>query len=211
MKKHVLLLIYTVILCITVTFAWILSGEAHRVPYISMDYTGDNKLVISSTGVKAEVLFRDGDDYVPAKEFVLDSKMLTPNTIIPFKIRLDYQSVDGSRSGIAVKLSLSGIRVSDPRLLEMMDISVTPKNEGLTSENGRGMIYMSLNNASPVGEGENITYRLNIYDSDNKLIIPHNDAGDPPSELECYLYFSSEADASYQGMTMDISYFRLEQ
>ncbi len=212
MKKRIFLLVYALALCVTMTFAWILTGEPHRVPYIFMDYTGNNKLVISSTGVKADVLFRDGEGYVPAKEFVLDSKTLVPNTIVPFKITLDYQSKEADKAGIAVKLSLSGIRVSDPRLLEVMYISVTPKNESLTSENGRGMIYKSFAHADPIGEGENITYRLSIYDSDNKLIIPHNDAGDTPSELECYLYFDKEnADASYQGLTMDISYFRLEQ
>ncbi|MBE6605020.1 MAG: hypothetical protein E7639_04885 [Ruminococcaceae bacterium] len=211
MKRHVMLIAYTLVLCITVTFAWILSGEPHAVPFIEMNYTGSNKLVISSTGVRAEVLFREGQDYVPAKEFTLDSTELVPNTIIPFKITLDHQSLEDDRSAIAVKLSLSGIRVSDPRLLSMMYISVTPKNEDLTSEEGRGTIYKSFSDAEPVGEGESITYRLNIYDSDNKLLIPHNDADDAPSELECYLYFDRNADATYQGLTMDISYFRLEQ
>lgn len=176
-----------------------------------LDYTGDNKMVISSVGVDAEVLILDGEQYIPAKDFRLDPSRLVPGATIPFKITLDYQSPHEDESAIAIKLSIVGITVSDPRILDMMYIGITPKNDGLTSTNGREMIYKCFDNAELVGDDDMITYRLNIYDSTNNLIIPHNDEGKAPSELECYLYFDSKADASYQDISMNISYFQLEQ
>ncbi len=211
MKKRILRILYCLLLCCTVTTAWILSGESVRTPYIMLDYTGDNKMFISSVGVDAEVLFVEGEQYVPAKEFKLDPAKLVPGATIPFKITLDYQSQDEELSAISVRLSIVGITVSDPRLLSMMYIGVTPKNDGLTSTNGREMLYKCFDKAELVGEDGEFTYRLDIYDSANKLIIPHNDEGDAPSELDCYLYFHSDADASYQDISMNISYFHLEQ
>lgn len=211
MKKRIFRIFYCLLLCCTVTTAWILSGDSIRTPHIILDYTGDNKMVISSVGVDAEVLFVDGDTYVPAKDFKLDPSKLVPGATIPFKITLDYQSSDEELSATAVRLSIVGITVSDPRLLSKMYISITPKNEGLTSTNGREVLYKCFDKAVPIGDEDQLTYRLDIYDSTNKLIIPHNNRGAAPSELDCYLYFHSSADASYQDISMNISYFHLEQ
>ena len=211
MKKRILWIVYSLLLCCTVTFAWILSGKPLAVPYVMLDYAEENQMFISSVGVNAKAYFRQGDQEVPAEDFYLDPSKLVPGTIIPFTITLDYQAQDEARSAISVKLSMIGITVSDPKLLDKMYVSVTPKNERLTSTNGRQTLYICLNEAEPMGEAGEETYRLNIYDSSNQLIIPHNDAGSAPSELDCYLYFDRSADSSFQNLSLDIRYFRLEQ
>ena len=209
MKKRLLLILYCLLLCCTATFAWILNGDPEYVRNIVIDYTDDNKMCISSVNVKANAYFIMESGEVPAEQFELDASELIPDTMIPFRITLDYQAQDPEKSALPVKLTLVGITVSDPRLLNMMYISVTPKNEGLSSTNGRGSVYKCFSEAKLMGDG--VTYSLDIYDSENRLFIPHNEENGPASELDCYLYFDRKADATYQGMSINITSFRLEQ
>lgn len=217
MKRRMLLALYGILLCCTVTFAWIFDGST-KVKDLMLNYVGENKMSIASIGVDVDVGFRDGDGYVAAKDFVLKPAHMMPNARIPFKIMFDYQATDEARSSLPVTLTLVGIRVSDPTLLDKIYISVTPVNNNLTATNGRNTIYKCFSDAVPVGEGDNVSYRMDIYNSVNKLYIPHNDAEereDPwddgnRSVLNCYLEFDSSADASYQDISLDIGIFRVE-
>lgn len=218
MKKRILLLVYSVLLCCTITFAWILDGNPKPITGFMFDYSDDSKMSIASIGVDVAIGFRQGDGYVAARDFVLRPEHMMPNARIPFKIMFDHQSDDEEPTSLPISLSLVGIRVSDPILLDKMYISVTPVTDGLTATNGRSPIYKCFSDAIPVGEGDNVSYRLEIYNNLNKLYIPHNDEQEREDQwdegnrsvLDCYLEFHSSADASYQDISLDIGIFRVE-
>ena len=205
MKKRLLLIINCLLLCCTVSFAWILSGNPELVTELRFDYTGSSHLVISSVNVDVEVFLLVDNQEVPMDEsFELHSDMLIPNALIPFRIKFHYQSQN--QSSLSVNLSLVGITVSDPALLNKVSISVTPITDGLVAPNGPHTIYTSLGNAVPSSDGA--SYTLNIYDNNNRLYIPHKEDG--PSVLDCYLLMSKDADASFQDMWLSIQAFRVE-
>lgn len=219
MKRHIFTLICCVVLCFTVTFAWILSGEPIKIDSLMFDYYGDNMLSISSIGVSVEIWFLQGDEYVAPQDFDFNSVVLTPHTKIPFKIYFDYQATGDDAREVPIRLSLVGIKVSDPLLLDALFIGVAP-DEALNQANGQGGIYKCFNQAVASGEGDSATYRLDIYGSSNKLFVPHNDKMDlvnpwdegTRSSLECYFYLDPQvATEAFQDMTFKIGFFRVEQ
>ena len=218
MKKRILLIVYSILLCCTITFAWILDGNPKPIKGFMFNYAEDSRMSIASIGADVAIGFRQGDGYVAAKDFVLQPSHMMPNARIPFKIMFDYQATDEAKTALPVSISLVGIRVSDPILLDKIYVSITPVTEKLTATNGRSPIYKCLSDAIPVGDGDNISYRLELYNNLNKLYIPHNDEQvreDPWDEgnravLDCDFEFHSSADASCQDISLDIGIFRVE-
>ena len=205
MKKRVLLIINCFLLCCTVSFAWILGGNPEIVKNLYFDFTGEHQMVISSVDVDTTVVLLQGEDEIPVDEGIeLASDTFVPDSMVPFRIKFDYQSDD--RKSLAIRLSLVGITVSDPLLLSKVYISVTPVNDGLMAPNGPRTIYMSLANAVLSSDGN--SYTLEIYDEKNRLIIPHIEDGE--SVLDCYLLLDKEVGCEYQNMWLDIGAFRIE-
>ena len=207
MKKHLLLFINCLLLCCTVSLAWIISGNPEAVNNLLFNYTEQNKMVISSVKVETTVvLLKDGEEIPLNQGFELEPGTLIPDSMIPFRIKFNYQSTDEEHSSIAICLSLVGLTASDARLLDNVSISVTPVTDGLNAPNGPHTIYKSLGEAILSSDGS--SYTLSIYDNANRLYIPHKEDGE--SVLDCYLIMNENADASFQNMWLDIRAFRLE-
>lgn len=207
MKKRLLLIFNCLLLCCTVSLAWILSGNPEIVDALQFDFTDSDKLVISSVNVDTTVvLLIDGQEVPLDEDFQLDPGMLVPDKMIPFRIKFNYQSADEEKTSLAIRLSLVGITASSEEFLQTVSISVTPVTDGLSAPNGPLTIYKSFGEATISGDGE--TYTLDIYGNENRLYIPHKEDGE--SVLDCYLMMSKDAGAEFQNMWLDIRAFRLE-
>ena len=221
-KKKILIAAYSVLLCITVSFAWILNPERNVSDSFFIEYGGDsaNSLVVSPKDIEMLVYAqrseqwklvgsssdkKDGEDL-----FKVDAQTIIPNSSVPFRIRLKNKS----EKTVKVRITLTGI-VCDKTLVDQEIIYTSAlgsieysKYDVKTPEN----VYLSLNTngelVSTDDEKNTAMYNLVLYEEVEIPVTANNDY----VELDCYFYFDKDRMTNVcQNKTFYVSSFRAEQ
>ena len=218
-KKKILLVVYTLLLGITVSFAWILNPESNVSDSFYIQYGGntDNTLVVAPKDVEMIVYAQKAGKWVKAGSssdkndqaelFAIDPHMVIPNSSVPFRIRLK----NNSNQTIRIRIMLTGI-VCDRNLVNKEIIYVSSigsmeysKYSVKVPEN----VYLSLNTdgelVSTDEETNTSTYNLVLYD---EIEVPATDENGFV-ELDCYFYFDKDRMTNVcQNKTFFVSSFR---
>ena len=235
-KKWILLGIYSILLCMTVSFSWILlqqkySGGNLFLGYGLGDDNGGGKLVISPTDVDMTLfVLKDGvwrtaarssDRSSQNKLFTIEPHKVIPDASVPFRIRFENKSEDI----ITLKLTISGI-VCDEALMPENDTN----NESNSAKDilfigSKGSLeyskyseirqpddqYLPLSDGTLIStddENNTKTYEFVLY---KEIEVPVMNKGEYV-ELDCYFYFDKDAMTnSCQNKTFYVSSFRAEQ
>lgn len=201
MKKKLILFAYCILLCITVTFSWLFDILPNHVYEVIIDYQ-NNGLFIVNANMDANLFMQeqDGGEFVEVKEsFGFDHSRLIPNAVIPFYMNI--HNTGTSNTSVTVTLLM---QVEDPALLDVLFIDIVVAAD---SSNAGKHVYKKLSEAERLGDSDSTEYALTLYGVDNKLFVK----GQSEVKLDGYLYFDRNADSTYQGKSLEIISFRLEQ
>ena len=201
MRKKLILVAYCVLLCITVTFSWLFDILPNHVYEVIIDYQ-NNGLFIVNANMEAELYMQeqDGGEFVEVKDsFSFDSVRLIPNAVIPFYV--DIHNTGTANTSLMITLLL---QVDDPALLDVLFVDIVVAADD--SNTGKH-VYKKLSEAERIGDSDSTEYALTLYASNNKLFVK----GLSTVRLDSYLYFDRNADSTYQGKSLEIISFRLEQ
>ena len=134
---------------------------------------------------------------------------MVPDSVTPFKIKIKNNSSEEGRKaklGVAMRIDPEAAKVAN--ILEVMYIDVIAGNGFSDDENYH--VYMRLDEASVVGNGDNGEYFLWIYGDGSEVIIPPTTAENEYVTLDCSFYFDQNATAKYQDQSIFELSFRLE-
>ena len=238
-KKWILLGIYSILLCMTVSFSWILLQQKFSDDFLflgfGLDDEGNNngKLVISPTDVDMTLfVLKDGvwrtaarssDKKSQAKLFTIEPHKVIPDASVPFRIRLENKSDEM----VTLKLTISGI-VCDEAL---MPENNNNNNEASTSAKdilfigSRGSLeyskysdvrqpddqYLPLSDGTLVSTDEENGTKTYEFVLYKEIEVPAMNKGEYV-ELDCYFYFDKDAMTnSCQNKTFYVSSFRAVQ
>ena len=202
-KKKAMLAVYIIMLCVTVSFAWILNVQNNMGQYLELKYGEEaaHKLSIASKDIEMMAYIQKDGDWIylgsskdqnqSGKLIQISPEDVIPNSSVPFRIR--FKNTSGNT--LKVKLTLSGV-VCDKSLVadeivyvgalgsdeysRYTDTAITPPN-----------VYLALNAANFISEdidGNTSTYDLVVYEA---IDIPATPDGEYV-ELDCYFYFDAE-------------------
>ena len=218
-KKKILIVVYTILLGITVSFAWILNPESNVSDSFYIEYGGssDNTLVVAPKDIEMIVYAQRSGKWLKAGSssdkknqdelFSVDSSTVIPNSSAPFRIRLKNKSNETKK----IKIVLTGI-VCDQNLVDKKIIYVSALGSmeySKYSVKAPESVYLSLNvdgELVSVDEETNTsTYNLTLYD---EIEVPVTE-GDAYVELDCYFYFDKDEMTNVcQNKTFFVSSFR---
>ena len=222
LKKKILFAAYSVLLCLTVSFAWILNPERNVSDSFFIEYGGDstNSLVVSPKDIEMLVyaqkleqwkLVGSSTDKKDGEElFKVDAQKVIPNSSVPFRIRLKNKS----EKTVKVRITLTGI-VCDQTLVDQEIIYTSAlgsmeysKYDVTVPEN----VYLCLNTngelVSTDDEKNTAMYNLVLYEEVEIPVTENNDY----VELDCYFYFDKDRMTNVcQNKTFYVSSFRAEQ
>ncbi len=208
MKSRILRLLYAVLLLVSITFAWILTGDVNRVPSLSIDYKDDGTLQIANMDVNASIWIYDStnDTYIAMPEnYQFDSNSMIPGATVPFRIRIENNSESVIRANLTLYIDVDE---ADFKLLDKLFIEIAAGNGyyGVHVD----PVNIKFSDAVMVQVDGEPKYALSIYNAESLLAIPLTAAGSY-AELNCSFYFDESADAAYQDLSFVIDYFRMEQ
>jgi len=201
MRKKLLLAAYCVLLCITITFSWLFDIVPNHVREVVIDYQ-NNGLFIVNANMDATLYMQEqeGGEYVEVTDsFSFDNTRLIPNAVIPFYV--DITNTGAANTSFMVTVIL---HVEDPTLLDVLFMDVVVASDD--SNTGKH-VYMKLSEADRIGDSDSKEFSLTLYSAQNKLFVRSG----ATIRLDSYLYFDRNADSTYQGKSIEIVSFRLEQ
>ena len=204
MSKRIIALIYAILLCVTVSFAWILSEKENIVKDVTVGYN-DGKLVIAPTDIQGKVIISDsmGNETELTDEFVFNPTDIIPNSIIAFSLRLR----NNSYMEIPVNITFVGITAENPSILDVVYFSATPSTGW--KENTPPSTYINLGDA--VLNEVDGTYTLTVLTT---VVLRPTEVlnEDDYMGYECYFYFDGEAMTNaHQDVNLEIGTIRISQ
>ncbi len=201
MRKKLMLAAYCILLCITVTFSWLFDIVPNHVREVVIDYE-KNGLFIVNANMKAELYMQElegGEPVAVTDSFTFDASRLIPNAVIPFYLNITNTSAANTSFMVTVIL-----HVEDPSLLDVLFMDVVVASD---DANTGKHVYKKLSEAERIGGSDSKEFSLTLYSAQNKLFVK----GNSTIKLDSYLYFDRNADSTYQGKSLEIVSFRLEQ
>lgn len=217
MKKRILIVIYALLLCVTASFAWLSNFNKTEVKNLFIDYQA-GELTVTDLGFQAFIETPNSDgvfERIPDAPdggqlpFTFDHKAMVPDSVTPFKIKIKNNSSEKSREaklGIALRIDPEAAKIAN--ILEVMYIDVIAGTGFSDDENYH--VYMRLDEASAVGNGEGGEYFLWIYGDDSPISIPPTTDAYEYVTLDCSFYYDQNATAKYQNQSIFELAFRLE-
>jgi hypothetical protein len=168
---------------------------------VVIDYQ-NNGLFIVNANMDAALYMQEQEngEFIEVEEaFAFDNTRMIPNAVIPFYV--DIRNTGETNSSITVTVLMN---VEDPTLLDVLFIDVVVASD---DSNAGKHVYKKLSEAERIGDSDSTEYSLALYTLDNKLFVK----GMSTVRLDSYLYFDRNADSTYQGKSLEIISFRLEQ
>ncbi len=232
MKKRILIIVYVLLLCGTVTFAWLSNAQNSINETIDVDYSEGKATII---GFDFDAYFEkkladgeidagdtDKDGYVAVRSeepFAFDAKTTLPGARIPFRIRVQNLSTTEKKTKLALDMQLDGYdpAVNDVNILDVLYIEIV-LGDGF-SDSGTCHVFKKLSEATYKGDG---LFSLEIYGEGQEISVPtRSDVNTRLEELgkdengyvafNCSFYYDQSASAAYQGKGISALSFRLEQ
>lgn len=204
MSKRIIALIYAILLCVTVSFAWILSEKENIVKDVTIGYN-DGKLVIAPTDIQGKVIISDsfGNETELTDDFEFNPTDIIPNSIIAFSLRLR----NNSYMEIPVNITFVGITAENASILDVVYFSATPSTGW--KENTPPSTYINLGDA--VYNEVDGTYTLTVLTT---VVLRPTEVlnEDDYMGYECYFYFDGEAMTNaHQDVNLEIGTIRISQ
>lgn len=218
MKKRIYLVFLCILLCVTISFSWIITNKNNLVKFARVDFYSDNAgtLVVAPKKIHMSVLMKDSDtgemkvigtsnDKKVQGAQLFEVKDIVPNSNVPFKIRFRNKSTQVIR----LKVSLERI-VCDERLLAEGNSKVyISAVAGATYANypdvvAPGNLYQPLSIAQKLENSAENEYYLTLYEM---IRIPPT-GQDGFVDIDCYLYFDKTMDNAYQDLAFSVLSFR---
>ncbi len=204
LTKRIFALVYAILLCVTVSFAWILTEEENIVEHVIVGY-GDGKLVIASKDISGKLIIADenGNETELNEDYFFSSTEILPNSVIAFSLRIKNNSYED----MVVDISIVGISPEDVKILDVVFFSATPAS-GWKNETPQA-VYVKLGDAKY--NEQDGTYTLSVAKAVRlRPTEPLNE--DDYLEYECYLYFDGETMTNvHQDIDLDIGAVRISQ
>lgn len=202
--KRIFALAYAILLCVTVSFAWILTEEENVVKDVEVGY-GNGMLTVASKDISGKLIITDdeGNETELNDKYLFSSTDILPNSVIAFSLRIKNNSYED----MVVDISMVGISPEDAKILDVVYFSATPAS-GWKNESPQA-VYVKLGEAN-LNQADN-TYTLSIA----KAVILHPTEPlneDDYMEYECYLYFDGETMTNvHQDISLSIGAIRISQ
>ena len=219
-KRKWLLAFYALILCVSISFAWILDPNKNASDSFFLQYgDGANQSLVVSPKDLEMIIYtqKDGqwktvgsskDVDINANRFTVDPKSVIPHAAIPFRIRLKNKS----DSTIRLRLMMTGI-VCDSTLVadDLVYVSAMGgANYAKYDVTSPTSVYFPINDGEVVEVNENknlTTYDIVLYD---EIEVPAT-SGNNYVELDGYFYFDKRMTVVCQNKTFYVSSFRAVQ
>ena len=201
--KRIIALVYAILLCVTVSFAWILTEEENIVDDVIVGYD-DGKLVIASKDIEGKIIIADeqGNETELTEDYFFSPTEILPNSVIAFSLRIKNNAYEE----MVVDISMVGISAENVSLLDVVYFSATPSSgwEGETPSS----VYVKLGDAALAQDG---TYTLNVAAAVRlRSTEPLNE--DDYMEYECYFYFDGESMTNvHQNIDLSVGAIRISQ
>ena len=221
MKKRILIILYVLLLCGTVTFAWLSNAQNSINKTVDVDYS-QGKAVITDFAFDAYLEEKVGDNYVAVEKdsaFAFDSNDTVPGARLPFRIRVKNLGTVEKKTKLVLDMQIDGYDPSadNANILDVLYVEVV-LGDGF-SESGTRHAFKKLSEATYKGNG---LFSLEIYSEGEEIAVPIpsvvnarlKDLGKPQNgyaTFNCSFYYDQVAGAIYQGMGINALSFRLEQ
>ena len=189
MKKRILIVVYALLLCVTICFAWLSNSRVNYVKNINVDYK-NGALTIGHAGVKGVIgRIDENGNFQMVEKLEIDPKVMVPGSGHKFQIRLkntEEITEQKIKLGVLIRLSegtketrgVDGEQDSTlPDVFDKLYISVLKKaanggganNVEFDSENS---FSVKLSAASVYGNKKDNMYFLWICGEGNEIILP---------------------------------------
>lgn len=203
--KSIFILAYTILLCVTVSFAWILAVKPNIIRELKIDYKDGGKLIIAPSDIEGAVYVTNelGEEVELTDEFKIEPKDVLPNSVVSFKIRLKNNTDNYTK----VDVSLVGLKPSDENLLSVVYFAAMPSTGW--GDSAPTSVYKQLGDANKSSTGE--TYNLTIL---SEISLPTTDKKNDNDylELSCYFFFDPDTMTNeHQNANLKIGAFRIMQ
>lgn len=236
MKKRILIIVYVLLLCGTVTFAWLSNAQENINETIDVDFR-DGKAVITGFAFDAYLERKlddgevnandvDNDGYVSVEAdredgepFAFDSNKTLPGERIPFRIRAKNLGDAEKKTKLFLDMQIDGYDpdAEDVNVLDVLYVEIV-LGDGF-AESGTKHAFKKLSDAVYRGNG---IFSLEIYGEGEEIAVPtvetvNTRLGKLGKEtngyvaLNCSFYYDQSATAAYQGKGISALSFRLEQ
>lgn len=207
-KKKIWSLLCTCLLCATVTFCWILDTTIPVYRYVDVNFLGDNELSIFTEDMDVTVYIMNEDGEYVETEDGLTIGNIVPNQTVPFKIRFKNNA---SYSQV-VSISLSEIDAEnsegeeDTRIFDKMFVG-TAGTKGYAGSGATppDAVFKKMSDGI-VKSTATGKYTVVLFRS---VEIPPSTSTSEYIELNGYFWLDSDADNSYQGISVHIGMFRI--
>jgi len=202
--KRIIALVYALLLCVTVSFAWILTEKENIVEDVIVGYNNGN-LVIAAKDISGKLVISDdeGNETVLDQEYLFSPTEIIPNSVVAFSLRIKNNSYDEMMANISVV----GITAEDAKILDVVYFSAQPSSGwgDVTPQS----VYVKLGDAN-YNELDR-SYSLTVASS--VLLRPTEPLNeDDYMEYECYLYFDGDTMTNeHQDIKLSIGSIRISQ
>ena len=221
MKKRILIILYVLLLCGTVTFAWLSNAQNSINKTVDVDYS-QGKAVITDFAFDAYLEEKVGDNYVAVEKdsaFAFDSNDTVPGARLPFRIRVKNLGTVEKKTKLVLDMQIDGYDpdAEDVNVLDVLYVEIV-LGDGF-AESGTKHAFKKLSDAVYRGNG---IFSLEIYGEGEEISVPtvetvNTRLGKLGKEtngyvaLNCSFYYDQSATAAYQGKGISALSFRLEQ
>ena len=201
--KRIIALVYAILLCVCVSFAWILTEKENIVKDVTIGYN-DGRLVIAPPDIQGKIIITDeaGNESELTEDFKFDSTDVLPNSVIAFTLRIKNNAYNDN----IIDISIVGISPEKAEILDVVYFSATPSSGWKT--NTPPSTYTGLADAKLGADG---TYSLTIAKA---VVLRPTEVNNPDDcmEYECYFYFDGETMTNaHQDIDLGIGAIRLIQ
>ena len=169
MKKRILIVVYALLLCVTICFAWLSNSRVNYVREINVDFK-NGALTVDRAGVTGVIGTVDSKgEFKAVDKLSIDSRLMIPGSGHKFQIRL--KNIDETKTQ-KIKLGV---------LIKLNDDTDVPQGTGELPDVFDKLYISVLKRATSSGEANNVE-----FDSDNSFSVKLNEAsvyGNPDDKM----------------------------
>lgn len=206
MKKRILIIVYVLLLCVTVSFAWLSNVQENINKTVDVNFE-NGKAMITDFSFDAYLEKRNTDGTYSKVEgaFEFDQRTMVPGVRVPFRIRIKNISDVEKKAKLVLDMQIDGFDADGVNILDVLYIDMVP-GEGFEDDKTRN-IFIKLSEAETVGDASDGRFSLDLYGEGGELTIP---ASKNYVTLECSFYYDQNATAEYQNKAISALSFKLE-
>ena len=168
MKKRILIVVYALLLCVTICFAWLSNSRVNYVEDIQVQFP-QGALTISNPEVDGIIgRVNENGQFEKVNVLTIDSKSMVPGSGQKFQIRLKNLAETKAQK---IKLGVA-IKVWTPDTAAAAD-DETRLTESVNSADALDMIYLSVIKNAAIGGGAN---NGDLFDSENSVSVRLSEA-----------------------------------